>query len=240
MVTITKEDWEKIQTGGLVSNTLRLFLSYSDKDKFLAGNIKENLSKFNIGVFLAHEDIPPTQEFQEEIIQNLKECDAFLPLLTKNFLNSEWTSQEIGIAYAFQKPMILLKTDVDPYGFIAKYQALKIKEDSLEESCMKILDVIGKNKILQENLKYCMIHSLGKCRNFDNAAIRLNLLKEFNFNENQINEIFRLAIINNQIRRAGAGIEMLQNWLIEYDSKISPFLKSIFEKVQHEFIYSIE
>lgn len=235
MAEITKEEWENLNQMGFAGKTLRLFLSYSAEDKIIAGQIKTILEKFDVRVFLAHEDIQPTQEWEEEIIHNLNNCDVFLTLLTDNFLKSDWTCQEVGIAISKQKPIIPLKINIDPYGFIAKIQALRINKDNLGDSCLKIIEIIAKNKLLKENLKDCLIQSLHKSHDFDSAEIRLDVLKEFDFTELQINEIFRQAILNNQIRMSHKGKLLLKGWLDEYSAKIDPFLKIIFEKVKNDF-----
>jgi TIR domain len=41
----------------------RLFLSYSTNDKELADEVKQSLSETGFGVFLAHEDIIPTDKW---------------------------------------------------------------------------------------------------------------------------------------------------------------------------------
>jgi len=235
LVELTNAEWEKVSREEFVGKTLRIFLSYSADDKILAGKIKSILGRFNINVFLAHEDIQPLQEWEEELIHNLNNCDIFIPILTKNFLNSDWTSQEIGIAYSKQKLIIPLKIDVAPYGFIGKIQALKVSEDIIEESSQKILEIIGRERLLKENLMDCLIQSLDNVHNFDSADRRLDILKEQDFNEIQINEIFRKAIKNNQIRMSTKGKHHLQKWLSEYSDKIDPFLKTIFQKVQNSF-----
>ncbi|HIH44794.1 MAG TPA: toll/interleukin-1 receptor domain-containing protein, partial [Candidatus Methanoperedenaceae archaeon] len=62
--------------------SLRIFLSYSTNDKVIAGSLKTLLELMGFEVFLAHEDIEPSVEWQEEIKDNLDKCDIFIPLLT--------------------------------------------------------------------------------------------------------------------------------------------------------------
>ncbi len=68
-----------------VDSTLRIFLSYSHIDRHLAGNIKTALENIWLSVFLAHEDIKPSLEWQETIYRELKECDIFIPIISENF-----------------------------------------------------------------------------------------------------------------------------------------------------------
>ncbi|NIP62208.1 MAG: TIR domain-containing protein [Nitrosopumilaceae archaeon] len=239
MVEITREEWDKIKESDFVAKSLRLFLSYSSKDRRIAGKIKNSLEQFQIRVFLAHEDITPTQEWEEEILHNLNNCDIFCPLLTKNFVRSEWTSQELGIAFCKQKFILPLKLDVDPYGFINKIQALKINEDVIDDSVKRIIEIINRDKILRDSLRDCVIQSLEKVNDFDSGAKRLAILEIFEFNNVQITEIFRKAIIDNQIRMSRKGKRQLRKWLEEYSDKIDPFVKNLFEKVRDEFFITI-
>ena len=64
---------------------LRVFLSYSSIEQKLAGEIKRGLELLDFEVFLAHEDIEPAIEWQEEIIKQLIESDIFLPIINDNF-----------------------------------------------------------------------------------------------------------------------------------------------------------
>ena len=61
-----------------------------------------------------------------EIEKALFSMHALLPLLTDGFHDSNWTDQEIGIAVGRGVPVISVKLGTDPYGFIAKYQAVQV------------------------------------------------------------------------------------------------------------------
>lgn len=63
-----------------------LFISYSYKDKKLAGELKEALGEeYGFQVFLAHETISVSTKWEKEIMRNLRNCDALVALLTKSF-----------------------------------------------------------------------------------------------------------------------------------------------------------
>lgn len=97
-------------------------------------------------IFIAHDDIKPSLVWQQEILKNLKQCDIFIPFLTKNFKESNWTDQETGIAFLMGKHIIPLKVDYIPYGFINKYQGLKFDSNNIETMAEKIKIVILENK----------------------------------------------------------------------------------------------
>jgi len=84
--------------GEEISTLFKVFLSYSSKDRVIARKIKRGLNTFGVATFLAHDDLTPTVEWEEEILCALRECDAFLPILTENYPTSSWTDQEVGVA----------------------------------------------------------------------------------------------------------------------------------------------
>ncbi len=122
-------------------NSLRIFFSYSIDDKKIVGMLKKQLEFMGFEVFLAHDDIEPSAEWQDEIIKNLKSCDVFIPLLTKSFRESKFTDQETGIAVATDKFIISLQVDFPPYGFIGKKQGLKIKLPDIRDEDLSMLNL---------------------------------------------------------------------------------------------------
>jgi len=139
-----------------------IFVSYSSEDSIIAGALKRNLERYGISVFLAHEDIKPGRDWADDLEKTLEGCTAILPIISRNFIKSEWASQEIGFAYARKKFILSLKVDKDinPGGFIARSQALPINIDKLETSCQKIIDVFGKYRLLREPLIDSLIYAL--------------------------------------------------------------------------------
>jgi TIR domain len=105
-------------------NTYRVFLSHKSEIKKQTGELKEQLEVFGISAFVAHADIEPTVEWQDEIENALASMDAFVALLTTDFHESNWTDQEVGYALGHGVPLIAVKLGKDPYGFIGKFQAL--------------------------------------------------------------------------------------------------------------------
>jgi len=93
---------------------IQIFLSYSHKSKKLAHELEEGLESFEFSVFLAHEDISPSKPWRKEIRKNLRDCQVFVPILTKGFEESDWTDQETGIALARKKKIIPLKVNRNP------------------------------------------------------------------------------------------------------------------------------
>ena len=54
-------------------SVIKAFLSYSTKDKKIAGKIKEEFEKIGINLFLAHQDIKISKEWRKRIKTEIKE-----------------------------------------------------------------------------------------------------------------------------------------------------------------------
>ncbi len=100
----------------------RLFLSHVSIIKVKTAQLQKALRKYGISGFVAHEDIEPTKEWQNEIEKALMSMDALLAVLSPGFKESNWTDQEVGVAVGRDVLVVPIRKGLDPYGFIAKYQ----------------------------------------------------------------------------------------------------------------------
>jgi hypothetical protein len=110
--------------GPWADETFRLFLSHTDENKVLAGQIRTRLADYGIDAYVAHDNIKPTSEWQNDIEAALKTCDALAAILTPDFLHSKWCDQEVGTVFGRYRCIIGIKQGALPHGFIAKYQAI--------------------------------------------------------------------------------------------------------------------
>lgn len=201
----------------------KIFLSHSHHDKELAGTLKEELERFGCQVFVAHEDINPSQDWQEAILNSLRECDVFIPLLTESFVASEWTDQETGIATAHGKVIVPIKIHGDPYGFIGKIQALKWDVDDEEQSFKKLVKVLMEKKLLTVE---GLILRFSNSNSYDDATLNSELLMESDtdFTKEQINSIVRYAMSNHQVARSFKAVPILKSLFSAYSDSIDPKL----------------
>ena len=128
--------------GPAIANSV--FVSYAVKDKKLAGDLKYELEKVGIVVFLAHEDIEPTEKWRDKIISDLKSSTTFIALRTKNYLGRPYTEQECGFALALNKRILTISIDTgsEDMGFCSEFQGEKFKsgdESKIFEFCKKQL-----------------------------------------------------------------------------------------------------
>lgn len=125
------------------SSDFRLFISHISKDKDKATRLKACLAPYGISGFVAHEDIEPTLEWQNEIERALYSMHAFIAIHTKGFSQSVWTQQEVGFAVARGVKIISLKIGEDPTGFISKQQALPRRDRSAEDIAKEVDSILG-------------------------------------------------------------------------------------------------
>lgn len=124
------------------STTVKAFISHTSEDKVNAKRLRDALKKFNIDGFVAHEDIKPSEEWQEEIRKALHTMDFFVSMHTKGFSKKIWCQQEVGFATARNVKMIPIKFDEDPEGFIAKIQALLRSHKTAKDVAFEIINIL--------------------------------------------------------------------------------------------------
>lgn len=135
--------FDKYYSPPAVREKLEFFISYSTRDKEIAGKVEQLLKKMNVDVFLAHEKIEVSAVWREEILRHLKSCSALVCIVTKNFLESEWTGQEAGFVLGREKNVIsLVFPGVKLPGFLESIQAQPTKEETLENDIKEPIESI--------------------------------------------------------------------------------------------------
>lgn len=118
----------------------RVFISHLSKNKALAAELQAEFEHLNITSFVAHNDIEPTREWEDEILLALSTCDAVIAILDPDFHESLWTDQEIGYALGKGTLVITIQNGRAPYGFMARFQAvngLKAEVKTVAEDIMR-------------------------------------------------------------------------------------------------------
>jgi hypothetical protein len=108
--------------------TRKAFLSYSMADKHIAAAVKKLLEAYAFECFMAHDDLQVSEKWRERILDELQQCDVFVPLLSTNFKGSEWCAQEVGVVMGRPGVLVvpLILDGTTPYGFIASIQGTRI------------------------------------------------------------------------------------------------------------------
>ena len=126
--------------GNSYNGKKRVFLSHKAKDRAKVSGIKKVLEKENASCFVAHDDISPGSQWQNEIVKALNTMDIFIGFVTDEFHQGSWTDQEIGYAYRRDVPRIFVKLEnVDPKGFMSTEQALETSWDNVPSAVIEHL-----------------------------------------------------------------------------------------------------
>ena len=193
------------------SDSIFIFISYSSLDKEIANQIRDFLSKFELEVFLAHDDIEISEEWKQVILQKLFECNVFIPLLTNNFKGSDWTSQEIGIVVGKRDDTLILpiKIEIVPYGFISHVQGKGLGDNS--DEIIKKISLKFPELMFQKLLSY-----LEASGGFRIAERRLNIVLgslSKPLSTKQVNMILKVALRNGQIWDASECVNWIRSQL---------------------------
>ncbi len=135
------------------ADLFRLFISHISKDKLKATRLKECLAAYGIAGFVAHEDILPTLEWQDEIMRGLKTMDAMVAIHTIGFSQSTYTQQEVGFALGRGVKIISLEMGEQPTGFISRHQSLPRRSRMAEDIAKEISDLLLADSRTQERMQ---------------------------------------------------------------------------------------
>ena len=125
--------------------------------------------------------------------------DILIALITRNFKNSEWTNQEIGYALGRKVPVVSVRIEEEPYGFIAKYQAIDFTNwDNLNK---QIIDTLLKNYLDKSRIVDFYISLMQNCNSFSEGNWLSQYLPKINgLASLQIDKIIEIYNQNEQLR----------------------------------------
>lgn len=155
-----------------------LFLSHISEDKNYVSDVKLKLKKYAIESFVAHEDIEPTKEWMSEIESALETCDALVAFLSPDFHKSNWTDQEIGFCVKRRVLIIPVKMELDPYGFISKYQALQGRKKKASELADDIFDILLTHDLTSSKMGESLVIQFENSDTFLEAKSNIELLEK--------------------------------------------------------------
>jgi len=105
------------------AETIDVFISHSTADGYLSKAISQFIEEeLNLSVYLAEESLGQvSSDWRKELIEKIKACKCFIPIITKNSLNRPWVMFESGAAAIQEKPFFVLttskETQVDLMGY---------------------------------------------------------------------------------------------------------------------------
>lgn len=187
-------------------NTFRLFISHTHPHAGFAGDMSKHLAKFGIECFVAHQDIKPSEKWQEVIESALLTCHAATALVTKDFRQSVWCDQEVGFCLARALVIVPLMVGIEPHGFLASFQAVKLtgtQRGAAWDAGEDVFDILAKRPETQERMIPCVVRRYSASYSYDNSRAAYELLSTIpqeSWTLEMIDEVEKAAVENSQIR----------------------------------------
>ncbi len=123
-----------------------VFLSHRAAYRRQVARVREHLENHGLQCFVAHEDINPSEIWQNEILNALNTMHVFVGFVTDDFHGGGWPDQEVGYAYQRGVPRVFVKLEgADPIGLVAREQALTT---SWERAGPEIIAHLKKARVL--------------------------------------------------------------------------------------------
>jgi hypothetical protein len=129
---------------------LDFFISYRYEDRYLAGRVAQLLSASKQDFFLAHEDIDPSDDFEDKVKERIEACTAVIAIVTPSYADAAYPNQEVGMALGLKKPIIPFwfpEVKSSKLGFLRAVNAIQTSEQRLSEAVSKAVD-FAEQKIL--------------------------------------------------------------------------------------------
>ncbi|MCE9609935.1 MAG: toll/interleukin-1 receptor domain-containing protein [Chthoniobacter sp.] len=147
----------------------RLFLSHVSAHKVAVAELKKELKAWGISAFIAHEDITPSLEWQNEIELALRSMHALAALLTADFHQSNWTDQEVGFALGRGSLVVPVRLGLDPYGFIGKVQGLSGSLEQPSRIAHLLFDILLSHPATHRHMRSGLAYAFGESRSYSRA-----------------------------------------------------------------------
>jgi hypothetical protein len=176
----------------------RLFLSHLASFKIQTSHLQTALKKYAISSFVAHEDIEPTKEWQNEIEAGLKTMDALAAILMPGFQESKWCDQEVGVAVGRNVLIIPIRRGLDPYGFIGKYQGIQAQGKNIGEVAEAIFETLIKSPKTKNKILISLSGALSNATTSEEAIEKVSIFKSIEGVPPDILENLKQQIADNE------------------------------------------
>jgi hypothetical protein len=154
----------------------KLFLSHLSSFRKTTSLLQNALKAYGISAFVAHVDIEPTKQWQDEIESGLYSMDALAAILMPGFKESSWTDQEVGFAVGRGVLIIPIMKGLNPYGFISKYQGLHADGKSISDVADDIFKILCSSPKTKDKMLSCLVDTTLKSVSYTEAILKLKYI----------------------------------------------------------------
>lgn len=131
----------------------QVFISYSTKDQLQAEAVRNVIEQNGISCWMAPRDIPGGSNYTKEIPIAIRDCQAFVLMLSQNAQTSPWVLKELDRAVNEGKTILPFQLEDitlnDEFNFLLtgaqRYDAYQKKSEALQLLIARIQAIIGAN-----------------------------------------------------------------------------------------------
>lgn len=204
------------------AQSLFIFASHLTVNKRLVHEVSQELIKYGITLFVAHDSITVDAQWHDEIEKALDRADAGLVFLHQDFQGSAWCDQEVGWLLGRHVPVMALKFDIDPYGPLGKHQAQAAMNLSPRSIADNTVERIRAKSELSPALGASLVAAMSASRSFATTDAIWRYLRELRtLDANQCAQLLEATKENNQINWALSALDSGQ----PYKNVITTFLR---------------
>jgi nucleoside 2-deoxyribosyltransferase len=171
----------------------RLFVSHLAEFREEAASLQEQLTGCGVSAFVAHNDIAPSAEWQNEIEAALATADCLVALLRPGFHASKWTDQEVGYAMGRSLPVFSVRLGEDPYGFIGRFQAFQGSKKDAATLATEVFEVLVKHKQTSRRMTEALVLRMEESDSFAQAKSNIGRLEQAIYWHPSFNERLKTA-----------------------------------------------
>jgi hypothetical protein len=211
----------------------RLFLSHLSQYKIKATQLQKLLRNYGISAFVAHEDIEPTKDWQDEIEKALFSMDALAAILTPGFKESNWTDQEVGVAMGRDILIVPIRKGLDPFGFIAKYQGMQGEGKTIGQVADSLFQILANQPKTKNRMAEVLVEQILLTTDVDAAIHKLRLLLRIETLPERHLEKLRVNILDNKTLAESDEVVLAVNDMLQ--ERGMPALRQPEERLSEHF-----
>jgi hypothetical protein len=194
----------------------RLFLSHCSSQKVAVGELRDALEALGITGFVAHADIEPSREWEREIESALRSAEALLAIISDDFCSSRWCDQEVGYALGRGLPVIPVRFNAPPHGFIAKIQALPVPAGHLPNVAPTVAQLLLQTPRTSASMSNAVVTAVIEAWSFATAKEAVSVLETVTkVSVDQAKELRAAIETNSQLRHAFGVPDRIERYLLQ-------------------------
>ncbi len=139
---------------------LFLFGSHLSTQRAFVGQVEAALREYGITLFVAHDSIPIDAEWEQEIADALRRCDAAAAFVHQGLHDSYSWMQEVGWLLGRGIPIARLMFDEAPMGLLGSRQGINARTMKPHDVAAAVLEYVAGRPELQPQLATSLVQAM--------------------------------------------------------------------------------